>query len=140
MLTMPGDMHIIRDCLSSCYRITVEPPIMDTLKSGQPPYNGQIVCPLPIYCPYISTSKEGTTSEQWTKCSSPMCPLIGGSTVNHNIMEGGIGNCGCINLYYFYLLYYIPSMLWIQGCGRRERLIRSSDKCRSMSAFSAGYC
>ena len=43
--------------------------IMDTLKSGQPPYNGQTVHPLPIYCPYISTS------EEWTKCSSPMCPL-----------------------------------------------------------------
>ena len=58
---------------------TVEPLIMDTLKSGQPPYNGQTVCPLPN--PYISTSEEGTTSEQWTKCSSPMCPLFGGSTV-----------------------------------------------------------
>ena len=54
---------------------------MDPLKSGQPPYNGQTVHPLPIYCPYISTSEEGTTSEQWTKCSSPMCPLFGGSTV-----------------------------------------------------------
>ena len=42
---------------------TVEPPIMDTLKSGQPPYNGHAVRPLPIYCPYISTSEEGTTSE-----------------------------------------------------------------------------
>ena len=57
---------------------TVEPLIMDTPKS---PYNGQTVCPLPIYCPYISTSEEGTTSEQWTKCSSPTCPLFGGSTV-----------------------------------------------------------
>ena len=45
---------------------TVEPLIMDTLKSGQPPYNGHTVHPLPIYCPYISISKEGTTSEQWT--------------------------------------------------------------------------
>ena len=60
---------------------TVEPLIMDTLKSGQPPYNGHTVRPLPLYCPYISTSEEGTTSEQWTKCSSPMCPLFGGSTV-----------------------------------------------------------
>ena len=41
---------------------------MDTPKSGQPPYNGHTVHPLPIYCPYISTSE----TEQWTKCSSPM--------------------------------------------------------------------
>ena len=54
---------------------------MDTLKSGQPPYNGQTVHPLSIYCPYISTSEEGTTAEQWTKCSSPMCPFLRGSTV-----------------------------------------------------------
>ena len=54
---------------------TVERPIMDTLKSGQPPYNGHTVCPLPIYCP---TSEEG---EQWTKHSSPIRPLFGGSTV-----------------------------------------------------------
>ena len=60
---------------------TVEPLIMDTPKSRQPPYNGQTVRPLPIYCPYISTSEEGTTSKQWTKCSSPTCPLFGGSTV-----------------------------------------------------------
>ena len=39
--------------------ITVEPLIMDTLKSGQPPYNGNTVGPLHIYCPYISTSEEG---------------------------------------------------------------------------------
>ena len=53
------------------------------LKSGQPPYNGQTVHPLPIYCPYISTSEEGTTSEQWTKHSCPTCPLLRGSTVCH---------------------------------------------------------
>ena len=37
------------------YRNTVEPLIMDTLKSGQPPYN---CSPLLMYCPYISTSEE----------------------------------------------------------------------------------
>ena len=58
---------------------------MDTLKSGQPPYNGHTVCPQRIYCPYISTSEEGTTSEQLAKCSSPMCPLFGGSTVNPSL-------------------------------------------------------
>ena len=30
---------------------------MDTPKSGQLPYNGE-VCSLPVYCPYISTSEE----------------------------------------------------------------------------------
>ena len=66
---------------SVLYSNIVEPLIMDTLKSGQPPYSGQTARPLPIYCPYISTSEQGTTSEQWTKCLSPMCPLFGGSTV-----------------------------------------------------------
>ena len=56
---------------------TLEPSIMDTPESGQPPYNRQTVRPLPIYCPYISTLKERTTSEQ---CSSPMCPLFRGFT------------------------------------------------------------
>ena len=37
-------------------------------------------CSPSAYCPYISTSEEGTTSEQWTKHSSQMCPLFGGST------------------------------------------------------------
>ena len=54
---------------------------MDTLKRGQPLYNGQTVHLLPIYCPYISTSEEGATSEQWTKCLSPMCPLFRVCTV-----------------------------------------------------------
>ena len=48
-----------------CY---VKPLIMDTLKSGQPPYNGHTVHPLP---PYI-TSEEGTTSY----------PLFGGICKN----------------------------------------------------------
>ena len=73
---------------------TVEPPIMDTLRSGQPPYNGHTVHPLPIYYPYISTSEEGTTSEQWTKCSSPKCPLFGGSTVYVPSGPGGNGGNG----------------------------------------------
>ena len=57
----------------------MEPLIMDALKSGQPPYNGQTVHPLPII---LSTSEEGTTSEQWTKRSSPTCPILGGSTAH----------------------------------------------------------
>ena len=54
---------------------TVEPPIMDTQKNGQRPYNGQTVHPCLLLSIHF-TSKEGTTSEQWTKCSSTMCPLI----------------------------------------------------------------
>ena len=45
------------------HRFTVEPLIMDTLKKkGQCPYNRQTICPLSLYCPYISTSEEGTAS------------------------------------------------------------------------------
>ena len=42
---------------------TVEPPIMDTPRSGQPPYNGQTTCPLPIAAltAYIFTSEIRTT-------------------------------------------------------------------------------
>ena len=50
-------------------------------------------CSPPIY-PYISTSKEGTTSEQWTKWSCLMCPLFRGSTV---------------------LYIYIPSLCYVSG-------------------------
>ena len=58
--------------LSRMSKCTVEPPIMDTSKSRQPPYDGQTVCP----CLYAFLTREGTTSEQWTNCSSPMCPLF----------------------------------------------------------------
>ena len=34
-------------------------------------------------CMHVRTSEEGTTSEKWTKHSSPTCPLFGGSTVYH---------------------------------------------------------
>ena len=64
---------------------TVEPPIMDTLKSGQLPYNGQNVLP-PTYIIIVHTSEEGTTSEQWTKFSFLTCPLFRGSTVAQNTM------------------------------------------------------
>ena len=36
---------------------TVEPLIMDTLKSGQPPYNGQTVHPLPIVYTFLPLKK-----------------------------------------------------------------------------------
>ena len=47
---------------SLLYVNTVEPLIMDTPKSGQPPYNGKTVHPLPINCHYI---EEGTTFERF---------------------------------------------------------------------------
>ena len=52
---------------------TVQSRIVGTPKSGKPPYNGQT---LRIYCPYISTSEEGTTSKQWTKYSPPNMSII----------------------------------------------------------------
>ena len=45
---------------------TVKPLIMDTPKSGKPPYNGQTVCPLSTH---FYPSKKG---QPLTKCSSPM--------------------------------------------------------------------
>ena len=59
-----------------CSPNTVEPPIMDTPKSGQPPYNGQTTCPLPTTActPYISTSEIRTTltSEKLKNLTSRM--------------------------------------------------------------------
>ena len=51
--------------------ITVEP--LDTPKSGQPPYNGQTVCPLPIYSGTSDKgpSEIGTTSLQRTLVAAP---------------------------------------------------------------------
>ena len=45
-------------------RYTVEPPIMDTPKSGQPPYNGQTPCPLSTTAcaPYITNLRITDTS------------------------------------------------------------------------------
>ena len=45
--TMP---HLSWSKMGRVRKITVEPLIMDTLKSEEPPYNGQTVHPLPIYC------------------------------------------------------------------------------------------
>ena len=33
------------------------------------PITDKLLCPLPPYCPYISTFEEGTASEKWTKCN-----------------------------------------------------------------------
>ena len=44
---------------------TVEPPIMDTPTSGQPPTNGQTPCPLPTTActPYIPNLRRTDTSD-----------------------------------------------------------------------------
>ena len=54
-----------------------------------PTMDKQTAHPCPIYCPYISTSEEGPTSEQWTKCLSPKCPLFRGSIVVQSIVSLG---------------------------------------------------
>ena len=64
---------------------TVEPPIMDTPKSGQFPYNGHTAHPLPMYIVHTCIQPL-TTSEQWTMFSSPMCPLFRGSTIFHGMV------------------------------------------------------
>ena len=62
-------------------RYTVEPPIVDTPKSGQPPYNGQTACPLPTTVCMLEPLKKGQPLNNG-KHSSPTCPLFGGSTVH----------------------------------------------------------
>ena len=37
----------------------MEPPIVDTPKSGQPPYNGQTACPLPTTVCMLEPPKKG---------------------------------------------------------------------------------
>ena len=82
---------ILGGFFNSTHAYTEEPPTVDTPNSGQLPYYNELtVYLLPIYCPYISTSEEGTTSEQWTKCSSRMCPLFGGSTACKGILHTNI--------------------------------------------------
>ena len=56
---------------------TVEPLIVDILKSGQPPYNGQTVHPLSIYC---QPPKKGQPLNNGQNAASPTCPLFGDST------------------------------------------------------------
>ena len=41
------------------YAYTVEPPIVVTPKSGQPPYNGQTACPLPTTVCMLEPPKKG---------------------------------------------------------------------------------
>ena len=62
-------------------RCRVEPLIMDTLKSGQPPYNGQTVCPCLYIVHTFLPPKKGQPLNNGQKSLSPTCPLFGGSTV-----------------------------------------------------------
>ena len=51
---------------------TVEPPIVDTPKSGQPPYNGQTACPLPTTACMLEPPKRG----QPPKTLAPNCSEV----------------------------------------------------------------
>ena len=53
---------------------------MDTLKSGQPPYNGQTVRSLPFIVPTFLPLKKGQPLNNGQN-ACPQCPLFGGSTV-----------------------------------------------------------
>ena len=72
----------------------------------------------PTYHPYISTSEEGTTSEQWTKCSSPTCPLFGGSTIiQHPFLCSNIFTLCKFFLQAFPYGLYIPkSLISVLAC------------------------
>ena len=45
---IPSPSVVERDALGKRLLYTVKPPIMDTPIRGQPPYNGQTACPLPL--------------------------------------------------------------------------------------------
>ena len=56
---------------------TVEPPIKDPLRKGQPLYKGHLSCPQKLYFKPPREDNFPTT----TKWLVPKCPLFGGSTV-----------------------------------------------------------
>ena len=60
---------------------TVEPPIKDPPRKGQPPYKGHSSRSLCHSINTFLTSEKRTTSEIRTEAVSPKCPLLGGSTV-----------------------------------------------------------
>ena len=61
---------------------TVEPLIKDTLKSGQPPYNGQTVHPLPIHSKKGQPLNNGQTVHPLPIHSKKGQPLNNGQTVH----------------------------------------------------------
>ncbi len=59
---------------------TVEPPIKDPLRKGQPLYKGHSSGPHSYSSSTLLTSEKRTTSQQRTKRLIPRCPLFRGST------------------------------------------------------------
>ena len=66
--------------------ITVEPPIKDPPRKGQPPYKGHSSRSLYHSINTFLTSEKRTTSEIKTEAVSPKCPLFGGSNV-YNLLD-----------------------------------------------------
>ena len=64
---------------------TVEPPIKDLPRKGQPPNKGHTSGPHSHSSSSFLTSEKRTTSQQRTKLLVPKCPLFGGSTVYSKI-------------------------------------------------------
>ena len=60
---------------------TVEPPIKDPLRKGQPPYKGHSSRSLYHSTNTFLTSEKRTTSKIRTEAVPPKCPSFGGSTV-----------------------------------------------------------
>ncbi len=67
---------------------TVEPPIKDPPRKGQPPYKGHSSGPLSHSSSTFLTSEKRTTSQQRMRWLIPRCPLFGGSTVGHSAGRG----------------------------------------------------
>jgi len=61
--------------------MTVEPPIKDPPRTGQPPNKGHHSRTLSHSISTFLTFEKGTTSLQGTNQLVPKCPLFGGSTV-----------------------------------------------------------
>ena len=69
---------------------------MDTLKSGQPPYNGQTVRSQPFIVHAFLPLKKGQPLNNGPN-ARPQCPLFGGSTVlffesSGQCIEKAVGN------------------------------------------------
>ncbi len=56
--------------------ITVEPPIKDPLRKGQPPYKGHSSGPVSHSSSIFLTHEKRTTSQQRTKWLIPRCPRV----------------------------------------------------------------
>ena len=64
-MSIPEEAVLVTIDVTNLYPSTVEPPIMDTPTSGQPPTKGQTPCPLPTTActPYIPNLRRRDTSD-----------------------------------------------------------------------------